>query len=99
MNKIDKTEYGKGYREGIEGRSRDIKEAKKLQMERVIDKIDGFFDEKQKQIKNHVNQFGKPGNRDIDTREKSMLLTLPMGYRKKLKEIFAEEKKNDGDQE
>ena len=36
----------------------------------------------------HIEGFGKLGNRDIEPREKSMLLVLPAGYRKKLKELF-----------
>lgn len=63
-----------------------------METKKILQIIDEFFDEKQKQIMDHVGQFGKPGNRNIDDREKSMLLTLPMGYRKKLKELFAKEK-------
>lgn len=61
--------------------------------------IDKFFDQKQKEMNAHVEGFGKPGNRDIDQREKSVLLTLPIGYRKGLKELFAVEKKGDGGQD
>lgn len=63
-----------------------------MEIENILRIIDEFFDKKQEQIKDHVEQFGKPGNRDIDSREKSVLLTLPMGYRKKLKELFVEQK-------
>lgn len=59
-----------------------------MEIKEILRKIDEFFDEKQKEIKTHVEQFGKPGNRDIDPREKTILLTIPMSYRKKLKEVF-----------
>ena len=60
-----------------------------MNREKILKVIDEFFDKKQKEIKDHVKQFGKYGNRDIDPREKSVMLTLPIGYRKKLKELFA----------
>lgn len=60
-----------------------------MEKNKILEIIDEFFDEKQKQMNAHVEGFGKPGNRDIDPREKSMLLTIPAGYRKKLKERFA----------
>lgn len=50
--------------------------------------IDEFFDKKQKEVNAHIEGFGKGNNRDIDPREKSVILTLPIGYRKKLKELF-----------
>jgi len=60
-----------------------------METKRILEVIDEFFDEKQKQMNAHVVQFGTEGKRDIDPREKSILLTLPVGYRKKLKEKFA----------
>lgn len=66
-----------------------------MESNKILEIIDKFFDEKQRQIKDHVEQFGKHGNRDIDPREKSVLLTIPMGYRKKLKELFTNTKKCD----
>lgn len=63
---------------------------KKL-IERLLGLVDDFFDKKQKEMKAHVEGFGKGNNRDIDLREKSTLLILPVSYRKKLKEIFTKE--------
>lgn len=63
-----------------------------MEIKKILETIDEFFNIKQLEINSHVEQFGKPGNRDIDPREKSMLLTLPMGYNKKLKELFANQK-------
>lgn len=59
-----------------------------MEIKDILEIIDSFFNKKQKEIKNHVEEFGKDKNRDIDSREKSMLLTLPMGYKNQLKEMF-----------
>lgn len=61
-----------------------------MKLNEILEVIDKFFDEKQEQMNAHIVQFGTEGKRDIDSREKSMLLTLPVGYRKKLKEKFVE---------
>ncbi len=59
-----------------------------FKVEEIIDK---FFDKAQKQINAHIKNFAIEGNRDIDPREKSLLLTIPITYRKKLKEEFTKE--------
>lgn len=60
-----------------------------MEAETIIKIIDEFFDMAQLEVNSHVEQFGNYGNRDIDGREKSMLLMMPEGYRNKLKKRFA----------
>ncbi len=60
-----------------------------METKEILKIIDDFFDVRQKQVKDHIAQFGKGNNRDIDTREKSTMLMMVVGYRKALKEKFA----------
>ena len=51
--------------------------------------IDNFFNKVKQEMITHVSNFGISGNRDIDSREKSFMLTLPLTCKRKLKEEFA----------
>ena len=59
-----------------------------MEIKEIIEIIDNFFDEEQKQSKEYIEQFGIGNNRDIDEREKSTIRMMPFMYRKKLKELF-----------
>lgn len=74
---------------GIEEINVAYETGKKHEMDRIVNIIDEIFDKTQKEINAHVKNFGIEGNRDIDSREKSLLLTLPITLRRRLKEEFA----------
>ena len=61
-----------------------------MKIKKILQIIDEFFKIKQLEMNSHIKQYGKGNNRDIDSREKGMLLILPSGYKEKLKKIFIE---------
>lgn len=71
----------------MEKQIKDINK-EKMKIKEILKIIDEFFNERQKQVNDHIAQFGKDNNRDIDTREKSTMLMMVVGYRKALKEKF-----------
>ncbi len=60
-----------------------------MELKEINNTIDKFFDKVQRQINSHIENFGIEGNRNIDSREKSLLLTIPITCRKELKKEFA----------
>ena len=70
-------------------------EATTQTLKEVEEVIDKFFDEKLKQVKTHIEQFGKENNRDIDEREKTTMLCMPIAYKKELKKELGMEEKDE----
>ena len=54
------------------------------------EKIEDELNKMVKQAKEHIEQFGKGKNREIDSREKAIILTMPMVMKTKISKIFKE---------
>jgi len=89
-------EMKKAFEQGIQY-SNNIWMAKMLNKETEfqdkIKKFEIFLDEKNNQMKEHIKQFGIDNNRDIDIREKGIMIIIPTLYKNKFKQIFGEEQK------
>ena len=78
-----------GFRCGmVEGELKGAEATKKD----VLEKIEKYFDKKQKQIDEHIKLFGKDKNRDIDKREKFVMSMIPRVYCKELQKSIKEMK-------
>jgi hypothetical protein len=55
--------------------------------------IDKTLDKAEFEVKVHVENFGKGNNRDMDSRDKLTLLSLPVSIKKKLKSLISQDTK------
>jgi hypothetical protein len=88
----DKEPENKSSNESLQtsfmGSGSDIQDVKVF--EDVIKLINNFFDKKQKQMEEHIKEFGNGKNRDIDIREKFVMKMLPIVYKKEIEKEIKE---------